>query len=163
MDVIFMDLEASGLSAESYPIEVAWRCPATGRSDNFFINPDSVSHWRYWDEFAEELHGLDRERLVAEGISAEEACDRLNDTLDGETLISDALEFDSFWIQRLFKAIGKQPSFRIAGLDELLTAEQLIQYRFIARGQFRRHRAMQDVEDLIIAVEAVTSEQAEND
>ena len=158
-----MDLEASGLGAESYPIEVAWKCPATGRSDNFFINPDSVSHWRYWDEFAEELHGLDRERLVADGISAGEACDRLNHTLDGETLISDALEFDSYWIKRLFQATGKQPAFNIAGLDGLLTAEQLIQYRFIARSQFRRHRAMQDVEDLIIAVGAVTSEQAEND
>ena len=158
-----MDLEASGLGAESYPIEVAWRCPATGRSDNFFINPDSVPQWRYWDEFAEELHGLDRERLVVEGISAEAACDRLNESLGGETLISDALEFDSFWIQRLFKAIGKKPTFRIAGLDELLSSEQLIQYRFIARSQFRRHRAMQDVEDLILAVEAVTSEQAESE
>ena len=156
-----MDLEASGLGAESYPIEVAWKCPATGLSDNFFINPDSISHWRYWDEFAEELHGLDRERLVKEGISAEVACQRLNEALKGKTLISDALEFDSFWMRRLFNAVGVSSEFTMAGLDAILSAERLIQYRFIARSQFRRHRAMQDVDDLILAVEAVSIEQTE--
>jgi len=158
VEVVYVDLEASGLGAESYPIEVAWKCPETGRSDNFFINPDSVSGWRYWDEFAEELHGIDREQLVREGLSVEDACERLNTALDGVTLISDAPEFDSFWVRRLFAASGMRCHFKMAGLDAVLSAEQLIQYRFIARSQFRRHRAMQDVNDLIIAVAAVSDE-----
>lgn len=158
MDVIFFDLEASGLSAASYPIEVAWKCPETGDSDNFLINPDTVTAWEYWDEFAEELHGIDLERLQSEGISAVEACLRLNEALSGKTLISDALEFDSFWIRRLFEAGCVKQAFRLSGLDQLLTSEQLIQYHFIARSQFRRHRAMSDVEDLITAVAAVQGE-----
>lgn len=158
MEVIFFDLEASGLAAASYPIEVAWKCPESGDSDNFLINPDSVPAWEYWDEFAEELHGIDYERLQAEGISAAEACLRLNDALDGKTLISDALEFDSFWIRRLFDAAQVKRAFALCGLEQLLSAEQLIQYHFIARSQFRRHRAMSDVEDLISAVAAVRAE-----
>ncbi len=160
MEVIFVDLEASGLGAESYPIEVAWKSPDSNASDNFMINPDSVEGWTYWDEFAEELHGIDRERLVDEGIDALVACLRLNSVLEGKTLISDAFEFDSFWMRRLYEAADMQPTFTMAGLDAVLSAEQLIQYRFIARSQFRRHRAMQDVDDLMIAVRAVSEEEA---
>jgi len=61
-------------------------------------------------------------------------------------------------MRRLFAASGMRCHFKMAGLDAVLSAEQLIQYRFIARSQFRRHRAMQDVNDLIIAVAAVSDE-----
>lgn len=163
MDVVFVDLEASGLGAESYPIEIAWKCPESGETDSFLINPDSVQGWSYWDDFAEELHGLDRQQLVAQGLSAKDACERLNARLSGRRLISDALEFDSFWVRRLFEAVGEKARFEVVGLDALLSAEQLIQYRFVARSQFRRHRAMQDVEDLIQAVAAVAVETSQED
>jgi hypothetical protein len=51
-----------------------------------------------------------------------------------------------------------QPSFRLVGLDAVLSGEQRIQYQFIARTQFRRHRAMRDVEDLISAIRTVLYE-----
>lgn len=150
--MICIDLEASGLASESYPIEIAWACADTGLNDCFLINPDSVPGWTYWDEFAEELHGIEQELLQQEGIAAEEACLRLNRALQGKQVVSDAVEYDGFWLRRMYQACGVQPSFSLVGLDAVLSSEQRIQYRFIARAQFRRHRAKQDVEDLISAI-----------
>ncbi|GAA0687292.1 hypothetical protein GCM10009104_11700 [Marinobacterium maritimum] len=155
--MICIDLEASGLAHESYPIEIAWKCTDTGDSDSFLINPDSVPEWQYWDEFAEELHGIEPELLQQEGISADQACLRLNRALKGREVISDAFEYDGFWLRRLFEACGMQPSFHLVGLEAVLSAEERIQYQFIARSQFRRHRALQDVEDLISAITAARS------
>ncbi len=156
--MICIDLEASGLASASYPIEIAWACAETGRNDSFLINPESVPGWTYWDEFAEELHGIEPELLQQDGIDADEACRRLNKALKGEEVISDAFDYDGFWLRRLYQAVGMQPSFRLVGLDAVLSGEQRIQYQFIARTQFRRHRAMRDVEDLISAIRTVLYE-----
>lgn len=159
--MICIDLEASGLALDSYPIEIAWACTETGRSDSFLINPASVPSWTYWDEFAEELHGIEPELLQQDGISVKQACARLNQALKGEQVISDAYDYDSFWLRRLYRAAGVRPGFTLVGLDAVLSGEQRIQYQFIARTQFRRHRAMQDVEDLISAIRTVLYESPE--
>jgi len=159
--VICIDLEASGLASDSYPIEIAWACTETGRSDSFLINPASAPGWTYWDEFAEELHGIEPELLQQEGIDVGAACERLNRALEGEQVISDAFDYDGFWLRRLYRAAGVQPAFRLVGLDAVLSGEQRIQYQFIARTQFRRHRAMRDVEDLISAIRTVLHESPE--
>lgn len=158
MDLICIDLEASGLGAESYPIEVAWKNDTTGERDSFLINPESAEGWHYWDEYAEEMHGLDREELCHKGLDIKEACERLNLKLAGKTLVSDAYQFDLFWLKRLFSATGLQPSFRLAGLERFLSKEQLIQFGFLAKAQFRRHRAMNDVEDILTCMRAVMVE-----
>lgn len=159
--MICIDLEASGLASDSYPIEIAWACTETGRSDSFLINPASAPGWTYWDEFAEELHGIEPELLLQEGIDVGAACERLNRALEGEQVISDAFDYDGFWLRRLYRAAGVQPAFRLVGLDAVLSGEQRIQYQFIARTQFRRHRAMRDVEDLISAIRTVLHESPE--
>lgn len=156
--MICIDLEASGLAADSYPIEIAWACADTGRSDSFLINPDSVPGWTYWDEYAEELHGIEPEVLQRDGISAAAACRRLNRALEGQKVVSDAFDYDSFWLRRLYRAVDMQPAFELVGLNAVLTGEQCIQYQFIARTQFRRHRAMQDVEDLVSAIRTLLYE-----
>lgn len=156
--MICIDLEASGLAAESYPIEIAWACTDSGRSDSFLINPASVSDWTYWDDYAEELHGIEPELLQREGISVTQACERLNRALEGQQVISDAFEYDSFWLSRLYQAAGMKPGFRLAGLEWVLNAEQLDEYKLIAEAQLRRHRAARDVADLISAIQAVTRE-----
>lgn len=153
--MICIDLEASGLAAESYPIEIAWACVETDRRDSFLIDPESAPGWTYWDEYAEELHGIEPELLQREGIPVTQACRRLNQALEGEQVISDAFEYDSFWLNRLYQAAGMKPEFRLTGLESVLGGEQLLQYRLIARAQFRRHRAMPDVVDLINAIQAV--------
>lgn len=153
--MICIDLEASGLSHESYPIEIAWKCTESGESDSFLVNPGSVPGWCYWDEYAEELHGIEPEVLERDGISADAACMRLNRALSGRDLVSDACEYDGFWLRRLFEACDQKPAFRLVGLEAVLSSEERVQYQFIARSQLRRHRALQDVDDLIAAISAV--------
>lgn len=156
MELICIDLEASGLGAESYPIEVAWINDETGEQDSFLINPETAQGWVYWDEYAEEMHGIDREDLVCKGLDIRKACKRLNEKLKDKTLISDAFEFDLFWLSRLFEASGLQPSFRMAGLERILSKEQIIQFGFLAKAQFRKHRALNDVRDIIACIKAVS-------
>lgn len=152
--MICIDLEASGLARESYPIEVAWKCSETGEHDSFLIDPTSVADWTFWDEFASELHCIPFAKLEAEGVSVKEAAERLNRSLDGCEIISDAVEYDSFWLGRLFKAAGIEPTFELKGLERVLSSEERIQYQLISRAQFRRHRALPDVEHLLAAIAA---------
>ena len=161
MDLICIDLEASGLGPQSYPIEIAWKNDFTGEQDSFLINPESTSNWDYWDEYAEEMHGLDRETIVSEGLDILDACKRLNETLKGQVLISDACEFDRFWMNRLFDAAKVKPAFKMAGLEGALTKEQMIQFGFLAKAQRRKHRAMDDVDDILTCIHAVTLENKE--
>ncbi len=155
--MICIDLEASGLARDSYPIEVAWKCSETGEFDSFLIDPASVAGWTYWDEFASELHCITRSTLKQEGLSVKAAAERLNEALRGRDVLSDALEYDSFWLKRLFDAAGTRPSFELKGLETVLSGEEHIQYQLISRAQFRRHRALPDVEHLIAAIEAAQS------
>lgn len=156
MNLICLDLEASGLGPLSYPIEVAWKSTA-GQSDSFLINPDSVPGWDFWDEYAEELHNLCLSELREEGISAVAACERLNKQLQGQDVLSDAWEFDSFWLSRLFEAAEQTMAFRLIGLPALLSPEELLEYKLICQGQWRQHRAMNDVDHIIEAVLRVHS------
>ncbi|MDO6565106.1 hypothetical protein Q4488_17150 [Amphritea sp. 1_MG-2023] len=151
MNLICLDLEASGLGPRSYPIEVAWKSTA-GKSDNFLINPDSVSGWDFWDEYAEELHNLCRTEVCRKGVSADAACTRLNEQLAGQDVLSDAWEFDDFWLTRLFEATGQTMAFRLIGLPALLNPEELLQFQLICKGQWRQHRAMSDVDHIIEAI-----------
>jgi len=158
MELICIDLEASGLGEESYPIEVAWKNDVTGEQDSFLIDPDTAQNWHYWDEYAEEMHGIERCQLNSKGLDIITACRRLNEKLKDKTLVSDAWEFDLFWLTRLFDETGMKPTFTMIGLERILSKEQRMQFRFLARAQSRKHRALEDVEDIIACIKAVTYE-----
>lgn len=155
MELICLDLEASGLGPLSYPVEVAWKSTADNQSDSFLINPETASDWNYWDDFAEEMHGICRTELVREGIAVSAACERMNQALKGKDVLSDAWEFDHFWLTRLFNEAGVQMAFRLQGLETVLAGEELVQYHFICKTQLRRHRAMKDVEHILQAIRYV--------
>lgn len=148
MELICIDLEASGLSTDSYPIEIAWKNALTGEFDSFLINPDSAPDWDFWDEFAEEMHGLERETLCLEGYDIFTACERLR-LLKGKCVISDAPQFDHFWLSRLYMAADEEMPFQLVGLEEVLDEKQLIAYSVMSKAQYRRHRALQDVDDIL--------------
>lgn len=158
MELICIDIEASGLGPDSYPIEVAWKCDSSGAQDEFLIDPASVEGWDYWDEFAEELHCIEHEQLGRKGITAAQACERLNAALAGKTLTCDAYDFDLFWMRRLFHSQQMPMRFRIQGIERLLTPEQCEAYRKSTR--FRRHRALRDVEDQLGAIRQLLEEVA---
>lgn len=153
MDLICLDFEASGLGLRSYPIEVAWRDAATGAEDSFLISPDQVPGWEEWSESAEAIHHISQDVLLAEGLGVQQACRRLNRALEGRTVYCDALEFDLFWLRRLYDAAGMRPMFRLQGLESLLQGESLQRFLDVIAQQQRRHRALDDVADLIGALE----------
>ncbi|GGO81094.1 hypothetical protein GCM10011348_19350 [Marinobacterium nitratireducens] len=153
MDLICLDFEASGLGPRSYPIEVAWQDAASGEHDSFLVSPQGVPGWDDWSESAENIHGISRAQLEAEGVGAQQACRRLNRALEGRCVYCDALEFDVFWLRRLYEAAGMRPLFRLQGLESLLAGERLQRFLDRIASQQRRHRALDDVGDLIEALE----------
>ncbi|MDT0501753.1 MULTISPECIES: exonuclease domain-containing protein [unclassified Halomonas] len=143
----FLDVEASGLQKpDSFPIEIGW-ADTLGNSDEFLIYP--IDTWFHWDKQAEALHGITHTQLLEAGISVIDAACRLNDMLGVERVYCDALSFDGFWLDRLFKAAGMAPSFLLTDVFELygalgaeLAEEMVRKLREIPA----THRALEDAE-----------------
>lgn len=116
--IAFIDLEASGLHPLSWPIEVGW-CFLSGSPVTDLIRPDDGWAQEAWDEAAEELHGISRDELEASGRPAGEICERLNAALADAAVYSDAPDWDSFWLYRLFTAGQARQNFRVLDFGEL--------------------------------------------
>ena len=147
-DPIIIDVEASGLHAESYPIEIA--VLIDGRCHSWLIKPER--QWRYWDLNAEKIHGISRETLLQEGKPAAIVASELNSVLEDTRglVYSDADYWDSAWVQTLYMACPESPSFHVLSLFDLLEAEQIASFqehkkRIANSGEFREHRAYEDV------------------
>jgi len=114
-DIIVLDCEASGLEEKSYPIEVGVALHED--SFGFLIKPEK--NWTYWSKTAEKLHNIKREELFDEGISCCDAAQRLNSQLRGLTVFSDATDYETFWLNRLFKAADCERLFDIDSIYSL--------------------------------------------
>lgn len=117
-----IDIEASGFGRGSYPIEVGIALE-NREVLSFLIKPQS--DWTHWSDEAEQIHGISRTQLQAEGLDIEEIAITLNDMFNGQTLYSDAWSFDSSWIGRLFDSAGIVQRFRIETINKLLKPEQV--------------------------------------
>lgn len=100
---VVVDIEASGLGEDSYPIQIGWAALDQSAIGEFLISPHSS--WEAWDELAEGVHGIDRADLAG-GMSVCEAAEKLCRELSGTTLYCDAPGFDQYWLERLFLAAG---------------------------------------------------------
>ena len=96
----FLDIEASGLGNTSYPIEIAWN-NSNGEILKRLIKPSS--DWTSWDPEAECIHGITREEIEQDGISVDDMCSLIKESLTGITVYSDAPELERFWLNRLFQ------------------------------------------------------------
>lgn len=143
-----IDVEASGLAAESYPIEIAWLDSEDPDSfDSFLIVPDPT--WIHWDEYAEnEIHHISRAMLEEDGITLEEACERLNFKLSGKEVYSDAVDFDRNWIQRLFNTVSVEPTFKVRSIFDLLPENAEQDYDALVFDQVVVHRALDDARQI---------------
>lgn len=147
--MIIFDIEASGLSRESYPIEIAWQDSANSENfDSFLINPADA--WRHWDEYAEnEIHHISRDTLLLKGISIIEACARLNKQLFGKTIYSDAIEHDQRWMLKLFNEAGINPDFYFGSIYDVLDKDSLGAFSSSFDVERVTHRALEDVRQII--------------
>ena len=101
--IAFIDLEASGLGPNSWPIEVGWGYPGAAPAA-CLIKPDEAWTLDAWSQEAEALHGITSTELIKAGESAPIVCKQLNAALKGCLVYSNAPDWDGFWLYRLFSA-----------------------------------------------------------
>lgn len=142
----FIDFEASSLNLiTSYPIEVGV-CMPDSTLHSWLIAPHVL--WQDWSESAEQIHGIPRASLVAEGEGVTEVAHHLNRLLSGP-VFCDAWTFDSFWLYRLFRAANLEPGFQLESVSTLLNSQQVEQWpsarqKVIASLGLPVHRAAND-------------------
>jgi DNA polymerase III epsilon subunit-like protein len=144
-----IDIEASGLHFDSYPIEIA--VLVGDKRKSWLIKPQD--EWEYWDDNAEAMHGISRELLQKEGIKAATVVQELDEFLAGsiEPLYSDAAYWDADWIDTLYFSVNQKRTFYIDSLFDLLDDQQQTRFkqekeRLAISERFRQHRAAEDVE-----------------
>lgn len=101
---LFLDIEASSLNQRvSYPIQIGVATPTMSlSSEQFLIRPHE--EWTDWSDQSQEIHGIERDRCVAEGIEVADAVERLRGMVAGKRVFSDVPEWDGFWLRRLLHA-----------------------------------------------------------
>jgi len=96
---VFLDIEASAIARGAFPIEVGWARPARGPDGglaldvhSLLVRPDPswAAQGAHWDLASEQAHGLTLDRLLAEGLSAGDVCDRLDVAFAGAEVACDA-------------------------------------------------------------------------
>ncbi|MES2676066.1 MAG: hypothetical protein V4660_17640 [Pseudomonadota bacterium] len=144
-----IDIEASGLHFDSYPIEVA--VLVDGRRKSWLIKPEPK--WQHWCNTAESMHGITREMLQKEGIEAARVAIELNEFLSSSkaVLYSDAAYWDAGWMDTLYFSVNQIKQFHVDSIFNLLNEVQQAQFniekeRLTASGKYRHHRAGADVE-----------------
>lgn len=159
--IAFIDLEASGLSAASWPIEVGW-CFAGRAPETMLIRP--VEEWpdAAWEEKAEALHGIRRDLLQSDGVAPSHVCARMNAALAGAAVYSDAPDWDGFWLYRLFAAAGEKQAFALADFASLLARYPADKVRAAMEKAAllapHRHRAHEDVLHMKTVYELASAE-----
>lgn len=143
-----LDFEASGFGYDSYPIEVGY---SLGCGERFCMLIRPEASWIYWDESAEDVHGISRELLQRSGLGVLQVCNALNERLTGRTLYSDAWVVDKEWLNKLFAAAGIQPSFQLSAIENIQTECQYliwdkVRNHLLSESTGERHRASSDAE-----------------
>ena len=115
-----------------------------------------------WEKPAEALHGIAPDKLLAEGRDPLDVALGLNAALGRATVYSDAPDYDSFWLFRLYDAAGVRPNYRLADLGDLLRPlwrgepDDLV--RRAAQTAPHTHRAADDVRHLQVMYEIALAE-----
>ena len=152
-----LDIEASGFGLGSYPIEVGLILP-DGRSWCSLVKPEPS--WQHWDPNAAAVHNIGREQLATHGRSSSEVAELLNDWLHGMVVYTDAWAHDYTWLNKLYDAADRVPSFRLDNLRALLTDAEAARWHDLklavaAQTSLKRHRASSDARLLQMTMQAM--------
>jgi len=161
MSYNIIDIEASGLDIESYPIEIA--ILIAGRVHSWLVKPETK--WQYWYTAAEAIHGISRQQLIQQGLTATQVASEIN-ALVKETnglLYSDAAQWDADWMNVLYLAVDSIQEFHIVPIQDLFSndEEEIFKRKRSEIGntnKYRLHRAGQDVQLIFEAMMAVFDE-----
>ncbi len=148
-EVNIIDVEASGLHVESYPIEIA--ILIGGVVHSWLIKP--APQWQYWCPRAEGIHGISRDELTHKGLDLRTVANELNALMNNTSAIlySDADRWDDDWINTLYSQAGVKQAFHILSIYDLFEKEHDPEFqghirRLSTSGKYRRHRAGEDVQ-----------------
>jgi hypothetical protein len=115
---IFADFEASSLSSDSYPIEVAWNI---GQDiESHLINPYCIESWTDWDPVAQAVHGLSRNYLSTHGEHPTSVAERMNQVLSGQSIYFDGMPHDQWWMDELFAAAEIKRQFKVSDAQSVI-------------------------------------------
>lgn len=147
--MIILDIEASGLSIESYPIEVAWQHRFVASAcDTFLIKPNE--YWTHWDMHAELcIHHISRQVLFDEGLPVRDAAVRLNTQLAGQLVYTDAVDYDRPWMKRLFNAAEMAMDFKLLCVYSLIEPAKVEAFKKKQAGRTTAHRALADARNIV--------------
>ncbi|MCG8427786.1 MAG: hypothetical protein MI754_10565 [Chromatiales bacterium] len=145
-----IDIEASGFGSKSYPIEIGVVTPDK-KGHCFLIKPAET--WQYWDNSAEQMHGITQRILYDRGKPVEEVAHTLNMLFRGQTLYSDAWGHDISWLGKLFDICNIPQLFRLDSIRSLISDEQAAIWhptkdQILQRMNLTRHRASSDARAL---------------
>lgn len=147
-NIAIIDVEASGLHFDSYPIEVAVLKEDETRC--WLIKPEP--NWNYWCDTAESLHCISRTTLERDGLPAAEVVKLLGEFLENfnGVLYSDADRWDADWMDTLYWSVKQPRPFHIRSIYELMSEDMIQKFDLLKSelantGRFRRHRARDDV------------------
>lgn len=117
--VAFVNIQASGRGPDSWPIEVGWAF-GTGEARALLVKPAATWSMQSWAKSAEALHRISPMRLIAEGRDLLDVATMLNAGLARMHVYSDAPDYDSYWLFRLYEGAGITPSFRLHLFSDLI-------------------------------------------
>lgn len=147
-EIAIIDIEASGLHFDSYPIEVA--VLVRGECKSWLIKPEP--NWQYWCETAESMHGIKRSLLEEKGLPALEVAQQLNAFLsESDTVLySDAHNWDDDWISTLYAVVKEDRQFYIDSIYDLIDSSKKHIFdshkaQLAKTNEFKIHRAGEDV------------------
>ncbi len=108
-----------------------------------------LADWQHWDPNAASVHHITREQLLEHGRDPTEIVDVLNERLGGMTVYSDAWAHDYTWLNRLYEAAGRTPTFKLDNLRALLSDAEAASWHDVKRRVVQtlglaRHRASAD-------------------
>ncbi len=147
MNVI--DIEASGLAWDSYPIEIA--IVINNKTHCWLIKPET--DWTHWDMQAEALHGISQAQLIDKGKSAKTVAKEINRLTENgnRVLYSDAARWDGGWFTTLFETVGIEQKAQVLPIQDLMDEDQFDIFaqtfeKLAESGNYRLHRADSDAE-----------------
>lgn len=152
-EICIFDIEASGLSDKSYPIEIAFTT-LLGEDDSFLINPQTAKNWSHWCIEAAQVHKIPRHECINKGISVFDAVNRLNSQLAMCLILSDAPDQDLFWLTRLFDEVDTEMRFTVMGIGEFAsrfsaTPDAFATFTSLKAKTAVAHRALADSKQIL--------------
>lgn len=123
--MIFIDIEASSLDADSWPIEVglAWREGGRTRAAARLIRPEPDWPMSVWSTESAAVHGVTLADLRA-ADSAPTVAGWTMEMITDRRVVSDAPSYDNFWLDRLLQAMPSDVMApRLNDFDVLIARE----------------------------------------